>query len=35
MMKAGGFQVELKSVADKALMPPVARPIVAGVARAS
>ena len=33
MMKAGGFEVEIKSVADKALMPPVARPIVAGVAR--
>lgn len=33
MIKAGGFDVELKSVADKALMPPIARPIVAGVAR--
>ena len=30
MMEAGGFEVELKSVADKALMPPIARPIVAG-----
>ncbi len=33
MIEAGGFEVELKSVADKALMPPIARPIVAGVAR--
>jgi ubiquinone/menaquinone biosynthesis C-methylase UbiE len=33
MIEAGGFTVELKSVADKALMPPVARPIVAGTAR--
>lgn len=33
MIEAGGFEVELKSVADKALMPPMARPIVAGVAR--
>ena len=35
MIEAGGFEVELKSVADKALMPPIARPIVAGVARPS
>ncbi len=33
MIEAGGFEVELRSVADKALMPPIARPIVAGVAR--
>jgi len=33
MIEAGKFEVELKSVADKALMPPIARPIVAGVAR--
>jgi ubiquinone/menaquinone biosynthesis C-methylase UbiE len=33
MIEAGGFEVELKSVADKALMPPMARPIVSGVAR--
>jgi SAM-dependent methyltransferase len=33
LIEAGGFEVELKSVADKALMPPIARPIVAGVAR--
>jgi len=33
MIEAAGFGVELKSVADKALMPPVARPIVAGIAR--
>ncbi|MEX0621335.1 MAG: class I SAM-dependent methyltransferase [Solirubrobacterales bacterium] len=33
MIEAGGFNVELKSVADKALMPPVARPIVTGIAR--
>jgi ubiquinone/menaquinone biosynthesis C-methylase UbiE len=33
MIEAGGFEVELTSVADKALMPPIARPIVAGVAR--
>ncbi len=33
MIESGGFEVDLKSVADKALMPPIARPIVAGVAR--
>ncbi len=33
MIEAGGFEVEVKSVADKALMPPMVRPIVAGVAR--
>jgi len=33
MIEAGGFEVEIKSVADKALMPPMARPIVAGIAR--
>ena len=33
MIEAGGFEVEIKSVADKALMPPMARPIVSGVAR--
>ena len=33
MIESGGFQVEIKSVADKALMPPMARPIVAGVAQ--
>lgn len=33
MIEAGGFEVELTSVADKALMPPIARPIVAGTAR--
>jgi SAM-dependent methyltransferase len=33
LIEAGGFEIELTSVADKALMPPVARPIVAGVAR--
>jgi len=33
MIESGGFQVEIKSVADKTLMPPVARPIVAGVAQ--
>ncbi len=35
MIESGGFRVDLKSVADKALMPPIARPIVAGVARPS
>jgi SAM-dependent methyltransferase len=30
LIEAGGFDVEVTSVADKALMPPVARPIVAG-----
>lgn len=33
MIEAEGFEVEITSVADKALMPPVARPIVTGVAR--
>ncbi len=33
LIEAGGFEVELRSVADKALMPPIARPIVAGVAQ--
>ena len=33
MIEAGGFEVELTSVADKALMPPIARPIVSGTAR--
>lgn len=33
LIEAGGFEVEIDSVADKALMPPVARPIIAGVAR--
>jgi ubiquinone/menaquinone biosynthesis C-methylase UbiE len=33
MIEAGGFTVGIESVADKALMPPVARPIVTGVAR--
>jgi SAM-dependent methyltransferase/uncharacterized OsmC-like protein len=35
MIEAEGFEVEITSVADKALMPPVARPIVAGLARIS
>jgi SAM-dependent methyltransferase len=35
MIEAGGFEVEISSVADKALMPPVARPIVSGIARPS
>jgi ubiquinone/menaquinone biosynthesis C-methylase UbiE len=33
MIEAGGFEVDLVSVADKALMPPIARPIVTGIAR--
>jgi SAM-dependent methyltransferase len=35
LMREGGFDVEVGSVADKALMPPVARPIITGIARPS